>query len=144
MICPYCDSLFQKLPEGGICPNCNAPLAEAVKPKLPKPPIGVYKQGFGFMELQEQGVRFYESYRGDIIDRYIPYEEIYAVHFVPARKLLGFLSVREKSEKTLPLAGSVLKASADATSVLLGKSENKQYQKIYEFFSAVCEQNRQE
>ena len=94
MICSYCDSLFQKLPEGGICPNCNAPLAEAVKPKLPKPPIGVYKQGFGFMELQEQGVRFYESYRGDIIDRYIPYEEIYAVNFVPARKLLGFLSVR--------------------------------------------------
>jgi hypothetical protein len=143
MICPYCDSLFQKLPEGGICPNCNAPLAEAVKLKLPKPPIGVYKQSFGFMELQEQGVRFYKKFLGYKADRYVPYEELYAVRYVPAGKELGYLSVRENNDKALPMAQSVQEASADETSVIFGSHRYEAFQEAYEFFREVCKQNRQ-
>ena len=148
MICPYCDSLVRDVPDNRCCPNCGGPLGEPEKPKYPEPPLGIYKQSYGFMEIQEQGVRFYESYRERVIDRYIPYGEVYSVHFVPARRILGLLpilgllSIREKNDKKLPLAGTVLKAAGDATSVIFGKFEKEQYEKAYDFFKAVCECNK--
>lgn len=142
MICPYCDSLVRDVPDNRCCPNCGGPLGEPEKPKYPEPPLGIYKQTFGFMETQAQGVRFYAKFLGNITDRYIPYEELCTVCIVPGGKELGYLSVRGKSNIDLPLASSVREAAADATSVIFTTSKNAQYQKAYDFFKAVCECNK--
>lgn len=142
MICPYCDSLVRDVPDNRCCPNCGGPLGEPEKPKYPEPPLGLYERVNGFLEIQERGVRFYKSNREQITDRYIPYEELYSVHFVPAKMYLGFLCVRERSDKTLPLVGTASKATADSTSVIFGNHKNEEFRKIYFFLKAVCECNK--
>ena len=137
MICPYCDSRVDVLPDNRSCPHCGAPLGAAAQNKLqfPEPPLGVYKQTFGYMELQEHGVKFYENtWLADKINRIIPYDEIIEVAFEMAQNSKsGFLSVRGRQDKYLPIATTVWEAIQDPTSVIFGYKENERYNCAYEF-----------
>ena len=137
MICPYCDSRIGALPDNRSCPHCGAPLGADIEKSIQmlKPPLGKYKQTFGYMELQKRGVKFYEnSWISQEINRIIPYDEIWEVAFQLAQKSRsGFLSVRGQQDRYLPIAKTVWKAIEDQTSVTFSYKENERYARAYEF-----------
>ena len=138
MICPYCDSRIGVLPDNRSCPLCGAPLGAAAqkKPQFPEPPLGKYKQTFGYMEIQERGVKFYEKFLlSDKVNRIVPYDEIIEVAYRPAvaNSQMGFLCVRGWQDRYLPIAKTYSEACDDSTAVVFGYRENRKYYQVYEF-----------
>lgn len=136
MNCPYCDSRISNLPDNQVCPHCGAPLGEMNAPKrlsFPEPPLGTYRQTFGFMEVQAHGLRFYQKFLWDTLDRFVPYSELTAVCFVPGGKKLGFLSVRDTQNENLQMPSVSREAAGDMTSVIFNSMENDRYCKVYDF-----------
>ena len=138
MFCPYCDSLIRELPDNYTCPRCGGILLDVQKPadfNLLAPPIGVYKQTFGYMEIDKTSVRFYYKFWvGDVVDRRIPFSHIVNVIYQPGRGFKsGFLSVRSKENQNEPWPKNSFDAASDRTSVIFIDTENDAYKKVYYF-----------
>ncbi len=154
MICPYCDSLIRELPDNRTCPQCGAPLAASfteeqknqnyahtAKEKestldicFPEPPVGVYKDVAGYLELTEDSVVFLrrQFIRGH--KRVIPYSDIYAVTYQPGVTLnCGFLCVREWKDRNIPLPSVTAEAAVDETAVYFVKAKNERFRHVYAF-----------
>lgn len=138
MVCPYCDSLLEEEMNTSTCPCCGADLEVFLQRERPAPPLGVYKQPFETLEIQETGMRFYKKFLWIVTDRFIPYEEVDRICFVPGGKELGFLCVRERNAKNHPLLHTAKKSFGDPTSIAFGSYFNDNYQRIYEFLQTVC------
>lgn len=119
MICPYCDSRVREVPDNRCCPNCGAPMGVVRSLEVTEPPLGVYKQPFETLEIQEKGLRFRKKFLWLETDRFVPYEEVDRLCFVPGGKELGFLCVRERNERERPLLHTAKKASVILLLLLL-------------------------
>ena len=160
MICPYCDSLIRELPNNRICPQCGAPLAASFveeqknqncahtakenesTPKIcfPEPPVGVYKDAAGYLELTEDSMVFLRRHFIKEHKRIIPYSDIYAVTYESGATLnCGFLCVREWKDRNIPLVKSSTDAVYDETSVYFGKAKNRMFHNVYEFLKQCAE-----
>ena len=136
MICPYCDSRIGVLPDNRSCPHCGAPLSaeKQNKPIFPEPPIGVYKDAAGYLEIGKDTVTFFRKpfFRG--YKRTIPFEEIYAVSYNPGADFCaGYLCVRQWQDRHLPMPTRVQDVVTDATGVYFKKSQNEKFYIVYTF-----------
>ena len=139
MKCPYCDSRVSPVPDNRVCPHCGGPLGGVKELQFPEPPLGKYKQTFGFMEIQECGLRFYEKFLLSKKDRFVPYSDLLDVYYAPCETNLGILCIRDKRSKYLPVPNTPMEASADMTSVIFTSRENERYRIAYEFLKQCAE-----
>ena len=151
MICPYCDSLLKETPESGTCPNCGGALAR--KGELDRqsktfldPPIGIYKEGLMYIEIGETSLRLFE----EILlckkkNRTIRYDEVYAVSFnVGVGVRLGYLTVRSKNNKSMPMPTTQMKAVADDETITFSAYSNEKFYNVYTFLKKCAEINAAE
>lgn len=151
MICPYCESLIRKMPDSGTCPNCGAPLgayrssyrAEGQAAlSFPEPPVGIYKDVAGYLEVSKDSVTFYRNQwpLAAKTRRTIPLREIFAVSFEQGASFRsGFLCVRQWQDRHLPLAASGAEAVLDETSVYFRQSKNAEFHRVYVFLQQCAE-----
>ena len=141
MFCPYCDSLIRELPDSGTCPRCGGALSDAQKTKITtdvdslEPPVGVYKQTFGYMEIDNTSVRFYEKFWvSEVVDRRILFSDITKVLYHPGRGFKsGFLSVRSKENQNEPWPKTEYAAMGDKTTVTFIEAQNETFKKVYDY-----------
>ena len=143
MKCDYCGSIFQKLPEEGVCPNCGGifPTAEERKAKLkfPDPPLGIYKDAAGYLEVGPESVTFYRKQFIKAYKRTIPYDQIVTVGFQPGKPWdSGHLCVREWQARNVPVLTDPSKIW-DKTTVYFRESYNEDFRKVYLFLKQCAE-----
>ena len=144
MKCDYCGSIFQKLPEEGVCPNCGA--AFEGKVVYPKPPIGVHKfDGCSIEITEEAAIVRHDAFLGDCAhENIIPFEELLVVEFRPATCIFyGNLQLRNlESIHKFIAQGSSNRPSNDYLWINFPNYRNDEFERIYKFLNACAEINQ--
>ena len=146
MKCEYCDSIIKPVPDNGICPNCGGVLGEEERREcealvFPEPPVGVYKDAAGYLEIAQDSVTFYRNQWPikKSIRQTIAFRDIYAVSYVEARPFMsGSLCVRQWKDRNVPMVSGA-DAVMDETSVYFRKEKNQIFYQVYLFLKQ-CEQ----
>ena len=153
MICPYCDSLIRDMPDNNVCPQCGAPLgiyrdtgngsrAKGHALKFPDPPIGVYKDVAGYLEIGKDSVTFSRRPWFKEHKRTIPFSEIFAVAYEAGKPFnSGFLCVREWQDRKLPVPVIAYEVVEDETSVYFKMSDNEKFWHVYNFLKQCADIN---
>jgi hypothetical protein len=126
------------MPEDGHCPNCGASVSEITSAPLafPPPPIGIYKDAAGYLEITKNCVIFCRKQLVTEHIRTIPFREIYGVSYAPGRPLQsGFLCVREWKDRNMPFPDKPLHAADDETAVYFRQEKNATFEKLYLFLN---------
>ena len=125
-----------------FCPDCGEGSVDARK--YPYPPMIVKRVRYGYLGLGEYGVRiFSKSPKMPIKEIFTPYFEIFDVSFVPAAKrLMGFLCVRNVNEQHIPLPRASLESSPSDSIIWFETKDNDDFLKVYEFLKQCAIINR--
>ena len=140
MKCQYCDSIIKNVPDNGVCPNCGGAFGGAkrrnsIELVFPEPPVGVYKDAAGYLEIAQDSVTFYRNQwpAEQNIRQTIAFRDIYAVSYVAARPFMaGSLCVRQWKDRNVSLVSGA-DAVMDETAVYFKKEKNQMFYEIYLF-----------
>lgn len=140
MKCQYCNSMIVPVPANGICPNCGGVLKvaerDAERMVFPEPPVGMYSSSMlDYVIIGEDHIKLYAKYAFNyIIDREIPFDEIYAVKFIPGTFFKeGFLCVRERKDIEKPLPTTRKEAINDVSTIRFDTRCNEKFYFVYSF-----------
>ena len=139
MICPYCDSRVNVLPDNRSCPHCGAPLGATIRegrvvPKFPVPPVGKYLYGDGYLEIGYDSVTIYKKQIFRKTIRTIPFDQISGVSFGDGQNdVAGFLCVRHRHAAHLPLVARAPDAVPDDTAIYFFARRSPEFYPIYVF-----------
>lgn len=143
--CDYCGSIFQKLPEEGVCPNCGAAFEENIIP-YPTPPVGIHKSGRCSIEITENSVIIRErvAMLAQTYEIVIPFSEIMLVKFRPAGSIFpGNLHLHnlESMHKFITQRSSNESVN-DHLWINFPNYRNEEFELIYDFLNACAEINQ--
>ena len=144
--CPYCGGVGLN---GNCCAFCGVQLIsedtadqKAKKElKFPEPPIGIYKDAAGYIEIGDHSVTFLRNLwpLAPKSKLTIPFDEIYAVSYAKGVTLnSGFLCVRSWQDRYIPLCDNSTDAVLDKTSVYFRKTKNEEFYRLFVFLKE-CE-----
>ncbi len=139
MFCPNCG---KDCGEFKFCPECGTQLClketkvaeRKEKIVFPKPPVGRYKHPNGYLEVGQYSLiicrkPFFKEYK-----REIPFNEIVRVSFSDGRFTAGgFLCIRDKWNKGIPMVTVAKMAYWDKSSVWFPSVSGSLFYPIYEF-----------
>lgn len=133
MFCPNCG---KDCGDANFCSACGRELAApaATAPiNIAEPPIGIYEGIDGCVELSFCTMSFHKKIHSQIIERTVSYDDIIDVEFQEASKSdIGFLAIREKNEKLLPVETET-DAAGNETALLFEKQMNEQFCNVYSY-----------
>ena len=113
---------------------------------FPNPPFKEKKVGTGFLRLGKSGVELSVKHpKVPRINVLIPYDEIFDATFVPATKLFkGFLCVREKENRHIPLPRNRWERLLRDTYISFEWWDNVVFYQAYEFLKQCVQINNKE
>lgn len=140
MFCPNCG---RDCGEFKFCPDCGTQVnflesnntEQKKKLIFPEPPIGRYKYTNGYLEIGQDSLTicskpFFKERRR----KSIPFNEIAAVSFSDGRLSTGgFLCIRDKWNRGVPMVTAANMAVLDRSSVYFPRSSGTDFYPVYEF-----------
>ena len=142
MKCEYCDSYLSAVPENGVCPNCGGLLPERKPLQFPEPPVGVYKDVGGYLQIEKEQVVFYR-HRWPFTSRtvqMISFDEIYDVLYILPKALrCGAVCVRQWIDRNKPMPLDDF--TMDPTSVYFPQDDAVRFYPLYVFLKTCAERN---
>lgn len=135
MFCPNCG---KDCGDAKFCSECGQALRStnevaAMDAKIPEPPVGRYEGTFGYVELGQKAVTIHKKILFKTVEREIPYQDLVNIAYQKATGLgTGFLAIREKKDRLLPIATSQ-NAASDETALCFGSTANDAFYGIYQY-----------
>lgn len=153
MFCPNCGTDCR---EAKFCPECGTDLrgwngadgaalsdvgSAAEAAAAFDIPVGKYDGTLGYVELREAEMLVHKKILFKTVETAIPYADIAAVAYQKAAGLgSGFLSVRSRQERLIPLADGS-NAASDKTALVFGSQANAPMFQVYQCLQAFAERN---
>ena len=141
MFCPNCG---KDCGDAKFCPECGQDLrsineAAVREAKIPEPPIGRYESAIGHIELETETVTVHKKILFRVVERKIRYSDVFNVAYKKATGLgLGYLAIREKKDRLIPLPTS-MEAASDETTLSFGSGESNTFYALYQYLKCLVD-----